>query len=98
MELPISGDWIVQGGAVGLLGIVALMIFTGRLIPRATYRDLERDRDQWRDVALKAIGHTDQLLPAAKITTEVTKALSDATSTAVQRALGGTPPDQEGAA
>lgn len=93
MDLPIPGDWLIQGGAVGLLGIVAIMVFTGRLIPRSTYRDLERDRDQWRDVALKAIGHADQLLPAAKITTEFTKALSDATSTAVQRALGGAPPE-----
>jgi hypothetical protein len=82
-------QWIVQGGAVGLLGFVALLIFLGQLIPRRFYRQLERDRDYWRTVALKAVGHTDALLPAAKITTEVTKALSDATSNAVQKALGG---------
>jgi len=74
---PIPGDWIVQGGAVGLLAVVALMVFLGWLIPVRTYRALERDRDHWRDVALKAIGQTDALLPAAEITSKVTQALSD---------------------
>jgi hypothetical protein len=82
-------QWIVQGGAVGLLGFVALLVFLGQLIPRSSYKQLERDRDYWRAAALKAIGHTEQLLPAAKITTEVTKAFADATSNAVQKALGG---------
>jgi hypothetical protein len=88
--LPVPIEWVVQGGAVGLLGIVALMVFTGRLIPRSHYEELARDRDYWRDAAIKAIGHADELLPAAQITTQVAKALSDAT--AVQRALGGQPP------
>lgn len=98
--LPIPGEWITQGGAVGLLGIVVLLILSGRIIPRATYRALERDRDHWREAAMKAIGHTDQLLPAAQITTEMVTALAghaiakpppatDATSEAAWRALGG---------
>lgn len=74
----IPGGWIVQGGAVGMLGLVALMVFTGRLVPRSTYRDMERDRDQWREVALKAIGHAGQLLPAAQIATEAVRAMADA--------------------
>jgi hypothetical protein len=77
VELPVPGDWIVQGGAVGILALVALMVFMGWLIPLRTYRQLERDRDFWREVALKSIGHTDALLPAAQIATEVTRALSD---------------------
>lgn len=76
--LPIPGDWIVQGGAVGLLTLVALMIFLGQLVPSRTYKALERDRDHWRDAALKALGQTDMLLPAAQITTEVTRALAGA--------------------
>ena len=93
----IPGDWVVQGGAVGLLTIVALMIFTGRLVPRRLYEDMEKDRDQWREVALKAIGHADQLLPGAEIATEVARALSAATTpprtdsnaAAAWQALGG---------
>lgn len=73
--LPIPGDWILQGGAVGLLGAVALMVFLGWLVPVRTYRALERDRDYWRDVAMKSIGHTEALMPAAQIATEVTRAL-----------------------
>lgn len=97
--LPIPGELITQGGAVGLLGLVVLLILLGRLVPRSTYRALERDRDHWRDAALKAIGHTDQLLPAAQITTEMVTALAsqavpnppppDPLSAAARRALGG---------
>ena len=75
---PIPGEWIVQGGAVAILAAVALMVFLGYLVPHRTYRALERDRDYWRQVALKAMGHADALLPAAQITTEVTRALTEA--------------------
>lgn len=106
-SLPIPGEWITQGGSVGLLGIVVLLILSGRLVPRTTYRALERDRDHWRDAAIKAIGHADQLLPAAKITTEMVTALAaaagptpaaDATSAAAWQALGGMGPDRKGPA
>lgn len=93
LPFSIPGDWIVQGGAVGLLGAVALMVFLGWLVPRSTYRALERDRDHWRDAALKAIGHTEALLPAAQITTQVTRALSDAA--APDRQLAAAPPTTE---
>lgn len=81
-ELPIPGDWLLQGGAVGLLAAVALMIFMGRLIPVKTYRALERDRDYWRQVALKAIGQTEVLLPAAEITAQITRAMHQASTAA----------------
>lgn len=102
--LPIPGEWIIQGGAVGLLMLVAYMVFTGRLVPRQVYRDMEKDRDQWREVALKAIGHNDQLLPAAQITTQFVQHLSERApagrgsfdAAAVERALGGGPAPDEG--
>lgn len=87
---PLPGDWVFQGGAISMLAFVALMIFLGQLVPRWTYKQLERDRDFWRQVALKAIGQNDILLPAAQITTEVTRALSDATSP-TELALDGAP-------
>ena len=76
----VPGDWIIQGGAVGLLAFVALLVFLGWLVPRGTYRQLERDRDYWRAAALKSIGHTDALLPVAQIGVEVTMALSNSTA------------------
>jgi hypothetical protein len=75
--LPLPGDWIIQGGAVGLLAFVALLVFLGWLVPRTTYRQLERDRDYWRTVALKAVGQANALMPGAQIAAEVTRALGD---------------------
>ena len=76
--LPIPGEWLIQGGAVAMLGWVVLMIFRGGLVPRRTHEELMRDRDTWRAVALKAMGQNEALLPAAQITTKVVNALSDA--------------------
>jgi len=42
----------LQGGAVGFLFIVLFMVYTGRLVPRATVDDIRADRDNWRQVAL----------------------------------------------
>jgi hypothetical protein len=73
-------------------------VFTGRLIPKKTYEQLERDRDFWRTAAMKSIGHTEVLLPAAQITTEITRAFSDVASRstpiekAVEQAFGGVIP------
>lgn len=77
---PLPLDWIIQAGATGLLAVVAVMIFFGWLVPRFQYNKLEQDRDYWRKLALKSLGHVDELLPAAHITTEVARALSDATT------------------
>jgi hypothetical protein len=77
--LPIPGEWIVNGGAVGLLGWVALMIFRGGLVPRRTHEELKEERDTWRLIALKAMGQTEALLPAAHITTKVAQSLAENT-------------------
>ena len=79
LPFPLPGEWVLQGGAVGLLGLTVLMILSGWLVPRRHLVALERDRDLWRTVALKAMGQSDALLPAAQIATEVTRALSDVT-------------------
>lgn len=87
--LPVPGEWIVQGGAVALLLLVALMVFRGQLVPRSIYQEKVKECDHWREVALKAIGQNETLLPAAQITTQVVKELGDVTAAAVERALGG---------
>ena len=78
-ELPIPGEWIGQGGAVALLGLVVVMILTGRLVPRTFYNSLEKERDYWREAARTSMGSTQALLPAARIASEVTRALAGAT-------------------
>lgn len=77
---PIPGEWIAQAGPVGLLTLGVLLVFLGWLVPLRTYRALERDRDYWRTAALKAMGHTDTLLPGVEIAAEVTRAFSKATA------------------
>ena len=37
----------------GLLGIVVLLILTGRLVPRQQLLDVQADRDHWRTAADK---------------------------------------------
>lgn len=36
-------------GATTLVVIVVLMIFTGRLVPRGTYKDMQEQRDMFRE-------------------------------------------------
>jgi len=81
LPITLPGDWITQGGAVSMLGLVVILILMGQLVPRRTVRSIEQERDLWRSVALKALGDTDALLPAAQITTQVAQALSDAAAT-----------------
>lgn len=90
---PIPGDWIIQGGAGGLLALVVIMILTGRLVPRPFYRQLEKERDYWRSAAEKSMGHTDALMPAAQIATEITRSFAEATAAAIEG-----PPARQGQA
>jgi len=75
----IPWEAISAGGAPLLLGVTVLLIVLGWLIPARVYRQLERDRDYWRQVAHDAMGHTAALMPVAHIVTEVTRALGEAT-------------------
>lgn len=81
---PIPTELISTGGPVGLLGLVVFMILMGWLVPGRQYRRLEQERDQWQAVAMKAMGHATDLMPAAQIAAEVTKSFSDATSEAIE--------------
>lgn len=38
----------VQGGSVGLLALVVLMVLRGLLVPRSTLKDMREERDTWR--------------------------------------------------
>lgn len=89
-DLPIPGDWILQGGAVGMLAFVVLLILTGRLVPRSMYQALAEDRDYWRTAALKAGEQVDDLRVQGQITTESLRHLSDIAQ--IEQALSGRPP------
>lgn len=53
MELfGLPAVFVTNGAAIGLLAVVAMLIFTGRLVPRSTLEDTRADRDNWRAAAL----------------------------------------------
>ncbi len=53
MELfGLPASLFVNGSAVAMLFLVAMLVFTGRLVPRATLDDMRQDRDNWKDAAL----------------------------------------------
>lgn len=41
----ISPGILLQGGAVGILALVALMVFNGKLVARSVLEDVRKDRD-----------------------------------------------------
>lgn len=47
--------WTVIGGLTpsALLSIVVVLILTGHLVPRSTYRELHDQKKHWRDAAEK---------------------------------------------
>ncbi len=73
----IPAEFVVPGGAVGMLGLTVWMILMGWLVPRRTVREIERQRDEWRDVALKALGVSDKLVVGAEVAADGFKALAE---------------------
>lgn len=99
-DLPANWPSLSAGGLVAL---VVLLIFTGRLIPSRTHKreieDLraqvkaEREaRERWEEAALRALGQNDQLLPGVRVTRQIAEAIPPALA---QRM---TDPPEQGAA
>lgn len=69
-------------GGPSLLALTVILILTGRLVPRKVLKDMERDRDLWREAytlseqtrRLEA-EHTGQLLEAARASAMVLRSL-----------------------
>jgi hypothetical protein len=69
-------------GGPSLLALTVILILTGRLVPRKNLKDMERDRDLWREAynvseqsrRLEA-EHTGQLLEAARASAMVLRSL-----------------------
>jgi hypothetical protein len=49
MDIPVS--ILAQGGFGLLVSIAVWFIFTGRLVPRSTLQDAQRQRDRWEATA-----------------------------------------------
>lgn len=75
MELLNIPPDVWQGGAVGLLGVTFLLVMFGYLVPRSFYRQVVKERDYWRDAAMKQQAHTEALLPAARMNVEFVRGM-----------------------
>jgi hypothetical protein len=73
----IPADLIVQGGAAALLGVVVMMIVTGRLVPRSALLDARAEGDRWREVALAALAQNNELVKTSRVTRDVLQALPE---------------------
>lgn len=79
---------VAEFGTPSLIALGVVLILTGRLVPRRTLLDVQRDRDRWREAyltteqsrRLEAV-HTGELLEAAHTTAHVLRALPVVTRT-----------------
>lgn len=66
-----------QVGAAAVLCFVALLVITDKLIWHKRLRSVEAERDQWRGVALHALGVADKMTVHGEVATEVLQRLPD---------------------
>lgn len=69
---------IADLGATGLVVLVVLLILTGKLVPISVVRDVKAERDAYREIAMRAIGHTGALLPSAKLAVDLVESIQKA--------------------
>lgn len=73
--LPIPQEWLIPGGAASLLGIAVLMVFRGWLVPGRTVARIERERDEWKALALQTMEQNQQLLSQGRTVVDVLNAI-----------------------
>jgi hypothetical protein len=73
--LPIPQEWLIPGGAVGLLGLTVLMVFRGWLVPASQVARIEQERDEWKSLALQAMDQNQQLLAQGRTVVDVLNAI-----------------------
>ena len=73
--LPIPQEWLIPGGAVGLLGFTVLMVFRGWLVPASQVARIEQERDEWKSLALQAMDQNQQLLAQGRTVVDVLNAI-----------------------
>ena len=75
-DIPLE-VFLQKWGPTGLLSLVVLMLFFGKLIPLNMYRELKEQRDEWRNAANEAIKQNTVLLETAHTANATFKALKD---------------------
>lgn len=60
-----------------VLVFVALLVITDKLVWHRRLEKVEKERDEWKDAALRALGVADKMTVAGEITTQVMAQLPD---------------------
>ena len=58
MADPTLLDWVLQGGAVGVLVWVVLAFMRGWLVPGSVHQAVVTEKDEWKHLALEILGTT----------------------------------------
>jgi hypothetical protein len=66
---------LAKWGPTGLLALCVLLIVLGRLIPKITYDDVRRQRDEWKKVAEEALAQNSKLLESSRVADDTFRAL-----------------------
>lgn len=77
MPPELFGLPVTDLGATGLLMLVFLSVLTDRLVWHTRLTKLEKDRDEWKDHALRALGVADKLTVQGEVTTALVAQLPD---------------------
>lgn len=73
----IEGLPLLDFGGPAILVFVALLVITDKLVWHSRLKAVEKQRDQWQDTALRALGVADKMTVAGELTTEVMSRLPD---------------------
>lgn len=80
--MELAALFLRNWGAGSLLALCVLLIIFGKLVPRATVDDVMKDRDMWREMALKALSQAEliaTLSPVIQTTADTTKHIEQMT-------------------
>lgn len=75
MLSDIPSELLAKGVGSGLVTVAVLLVLFGLLVPRRALRDVQRERDEWRRLALSAMSQNGQLIDSARVVNDVLKAL-----------------------
>jgi len=74
VDLPLE-LLLAKWGPTGLLALCVLLIVLGRLIPKITYDDVRRQRDEWKKIAEEALAQNTKLLESSRVADDTFRAL-----------------------
>lgn len=61
----------------GILALVAMLVLTRRLVWHTDLQKVEKDRDEWKDMALRSVGVAERTTISAEVTAQALSSLPD---------------------